>query len=251
MEDREVIFKKYSKKIYNLAFRMTGDSNDASDIMQDTFIQGFESLDKFRGESQVYTWLYKIAKNKCIRLLEKRKRTGFVSLQELIENCSSPISDELSEEEKTSYISQVKDGCLSGLLRCLSLKQRLAFILNVLLDVPVEQVAGIINKSENATRILIHRARQKIRDFLCSNCSLMNSENNCHCENLVNFSLSKGWIRPDNSMVIEREIKEVKTITDLYKELQEKQPDSEFEKQVQQLIAGKNDFLIFNGRKVK
>ena len=71
MEYTEVIYKKYSKKIYNLAYRMTGNKDDASDITQDTFIQGFKSLDKFRGESQIYTWLYKIAKNKCLRLKNK------------------------------------------------------------------------------------------------------------------------------------------------------------------------------------
>ena len=47
-----------------------------------------------------------------------------------------------------NYISQVKDGCLSGLLRCLSLQQRLAFILNVLLDLPLEQVASVIDKAK-------------------------------------------------------------------------------------------------------
>ena len=60
---------------------MTGNKDDASDITQDTFIQGFKSIDKFRGESQIYTWLYKIAKNKCLRLLEKKNKTTFLSLQ--------------------------------------------------------------------------------------------------------------------------------------------------------------------------
>jgi DNA-directed RNA polymerase specialized sigma24 family protein len=82
-------------------------------------------------------WLYKIAKNKCLRLLEKKNITTFLSLQELIDKTRSPVSDEISESEKINYITQVKDGCLSGLLRCLSLQQRLAFILNVLLDLPL------------------------------------------------------------------------------------------------------------------
>ena len=146
---------------------MTGDKDDANDITQETFIQVFKSLDKFRGESQIYTWLYKIAKNKSIRFLEKKNKTTFLSLQELIDNTSSPVSEDISETEKMNYISQVKDGCLSGLVRCLSLQQRLAFILNVLLDLPMQQVASIIDKSENATRILVHRSKHNIKDFLC------------------------------------------------------------------------------------
>lgn len=251
MVSTEIIYKQYSKRIYNLAYRMTGDKDDASDITQDTFIQGFKSLDKFRGESQIYTWLYKIAKNKCLRLLEKKNNTTFLSLQELIDNTSSPVADEISETEKISYITQIKDGCLSGLLRCLSLQQRLAFILNVLLDLPIEQVASIIDKSENATRILVHRSKQNIKDFLCRNCSLYDSRNTCRCENLINFSLKQGWIGLNNPARIESEIKDLKNVIRLYKTLQETSPTNEFDKRVQRLLADKADFLILNGKKVK
>lgn len=230
---------------------MTGNKEDASDITQDTFIQGFKSLDKFRGESQIYTWLYKIAKNKSLRFLEKKNKTNFLSLQELIDNTSSPVSDEISETEKMNYISQVKDGCLSGLLRCLSFQQRLAFILNVLLDLPLEQVAKVMDKSENATRILVHRSKQNIKDFLCSNCSLYDSKNTCRCENLINFSLKQGWISLNNPLRIESEIKDLKNVISLYKTLQETSPTNEFDQRVQQLLADKAEFLILNGKKVK
>jgi RNA polymerase sigma-70 factor (ECF subfamily) len=230
---------------------MTGDKDDASDITQDTFIQVLNSLDKFKGESQIYTWLYKIAKNKCLRYLEKRDKTTFLSLKELIDNTSSPVSDEISETEKMNYISQVKDGCLSGLLRCLSLQQRLAFILNVLLDLPMKQVAIIIDKSENAARILVHRSKQNIKGFLCNNCSLYDSKNTCHCENLINFSIKQGWISLNDTAHIESEIKDLKDVVRLYKTLQETSPTNEFDKQVQRLLADKIDFLILNSKKVK
>jgi RNA polymerase sigma-70 factor (ECF subfamily) len=230
---------------------MTGDKDDASDITQETFIQGFKSLDKFRGESQIYTWLYKIAKNRSLRFLEKKNKTTFLSLQELIDNTSSPVSDDISETEKMNYMSQVKDGCLSGLLRCLSLQQRLAFILNVILDLPMEQVASIIDKSENATRILVHRSKKNIKDFLCNNCSLYDSKNTCRCENLINISLKQGWISLNNPARIESEIKDLKDVVRLYKTLQETSPTNDFDKQVQRLLAEKVDFLILNGTKVK
>jgi RNA polymerase sigma-70 factor (ECF subfamily) len=251
MENTEIIYKKYSKKIYGFAYRMTGNKDDACDITQDTFIQAIKSLDTFKGESQIYTWLYKIAKNKCLRLLEKRNKTTFLSLQELIDKTSSPVSDEISETEKMNYISQVKDGCLSGLLRCLSLQQRLAFILNILLGLPLEQVASIIDKSGNATRILVSRSKQNIKDFLCRNCSLYDSKNSCRCENLINFSLKQGWISFTNPTRIESEIKDLKNVVSLYKTLQETSPTYEFDKQIQQLLADKEDFLILNGKKVK
>ncbi|HEY4784766.1 MAG TPA: RNA polymerase sigma factor [Bacteroidales bacterium] len=255
MENIETIYKEYSRKIFNLAYRMTGNMDDANDITQDTFIQAYHSLDNFKGESRIYTWLYKIAKNNCLKLLEKKKRTNFLSLQELIHQKSQLVSEEIPETDKMHYISQVKDGCLSGLLRCLSLQQRLAFILNVLLDLPLEQVASIIEKSENATRILVHRSKQNIEIFLCNNCSLYDSKNTCRCENLIRFSLKQGWIsldiKAEKTSKIESEIKDVKNMVSLYKTLPETEPTHDFNKKVKQLLAEREDFLILNDKKVK
>jgi RNA polymerase sigma factor (sigma-70 family) len=252
MHDTEYIYNQYSKKIYNLAYRMTGNNDDANDITQETFIQAFNSLDQFNGESQLYTWLYQIAKNNCLRLIGKKNKTNFLSLQELVEKASSPVSDEISETEKSQYIAQVKDGCLSGLLRCLSFQQRLAFILNVLFDLPVEQVAGIIEKSVNATRILVHRSRQNIREYLCCNCSLYDSNNPCRCENLINFSLKQGWINSTGNLNrIETEIKNLKSEVVLYKTLHEETIPDDFNNQIRQLLADKGNFLILVDKKVK
>jgi RNA polymerase sigma factor (sigma-70 family) len=255
METPEIIYNKFNRKIYNLVYRMTGDKDDASDLTQEIFIHAFESIDKFKGESQIYTWLYQIAKNKCLRFLEKKNKTTFLSLQELVNKVSSPIFDDITEAEKSQYISQIKDGCLSGLIRCLSIQQRLVFILNVLLDLPIEQVASVINKSENATRILIHRSKQNIKEFLCNNCSLYDSGNLCRCENLVNFSLKQGWIglnsETNYTVRVETEIRDLKNVVSLYKTLHEKTPTDDFNKQFQRLLADKENFLILNDKKVK
>jgi RNA polymerase sigma factor (sigma-70 family) len=255
MESAEIIYKKYHKRVYNLAFRMTGNKDDASDITHDTFFQGFKSLPQFKEESQIFTWLYKIAKNNCLRFLEKKHKTTFLSLRDLIYESGSPVSEEITEAEKLHYITQVKEGCLTGLLRCLSLQQRLAFILKVLLDLPIEQVAKVIDKSENATRILVHRSKQNIKNFLCINCSLYHSDNPCRCENLINFSLKQGWLvlndMTDNPARIESEIKDLKDVVKLYRSLQDISPEYEFDKQIQQVLSQKEDFLILNDKKVK
>jgi hypothetical protein len=177
-------------------------------------------------------------------------------LQELTDKAISPISEELSESEKSIYILQVKEGCLSGLIRCLSLQQRLVFILNVLMDLQIDQVASIIDKSENATRILVHRSKQNIKNYLCSNCSLYNSNNPCRCENLINFSLKQGWIGKNtcynsDTVRIEAEIANLKNVVSLYKTLEEKTPSMVFSNHIRQLLFEKHDFLIFNDAKVK
>ena len=255
MLNLESVYNQYHVKVYNLAYRMTGNRDDASDITQETFEQALKSIHKFKGESQIYTWLYSIAKNNCLRHLKKKQRSNFNNLQMLADKVSSPVA-EFTEAEKSSYIEQVKDGCLSGLLRCLSLQQRVAFILNVLLDVPLDQVALIIEKTENATRILTHRARQNIREYLCNNCSLYDSGNRCRCENLINFSLKQGWIGKDleftkNISQAEKEIKDLKSEISLYKTLAEIAPTNANDQQIKRLLAQNEDFLVLTDKKVK
>ena len=234
-ESFDVMFQQYSSRLYNLAFRMCGNEEDAEDIVQRTFVQALTSIHGFKEECGLYTWLYAIAKNMCLRLLENRKKSTFASLDTLVNTAQSQERHRgFSVIEKQYYVDQVREGCLLGLLRCLPFNQRIAFILNVLLGVSVRDTAAIVGKSETATRVLVHRARRNLRVFLCKNCSLYDRDNPCHCENLIDFSLKQGWIRqkPDEEPApsppvvaseIWQEIAELERITHLYRSVQDRQ----------------------------
>jgi RNA polymerase sigma-70 factor (ECF subfamily) len=260
-ESFTVLFEQYHKKIFSLAFRMCGNREDADDIVQGTFIQAFANIDRFKEESGIYTWLYTIAKNQCLRLLQNRKRSSVSLLEKLIQTAQSQQGeDHFEAAERQDYINQVKDGCLLGLLRCLPFNQRIAFILNVLLDVKVKDISRLLGKSEAAARMLIHHARQNIKEFLCKNCSLYKSDNPCHCENLIQFSLQHGWIRitAENGsyrqtitpLEIERELNDLKKITMLYRSLEDHQPSEKMIDFIQEEI-NKQTFRIFDPKKVK
>jgi RNA polymerase sigma factor (sigma-70 family) len=260
-ESFTILYEQYSKKIYSLAFRMCGNKEDADDIVQRTFIQAFANINSFKEASGIYTWLYAIAKNLCLRLLENRKRTSFSSLDRLVHTVQSQENqDDFTDVEKQYYINQVKEGCLEGLIRCLSFYQRIAFILNVLLDVKIGDIAVILNKTETATKMLIHHAKQNIRSFLCKNCSFYNPSNPCHCENLINYSLKQGWIQkiPDNALdrpritalVIEKEISDLKKMILLYNSLEDRQPSENVIHFIQEEI-NKPTYNIFYRQKVK
>ncbi|HEX9058651.1 MAG TPA: RNA polymerase sigma factor [Clostridia bacterium] len=261
-ESFTLLFELYGKKIYNLAFKMCGNKEDSEDIVQKTFIQAVLNINNFKEESSVYTWLYTIAKNLCLRLLEKRKKSSFSALDSLIHSVQSKEGlDNFKVIEKQHYISQVKEGCLLGLLRCLSFYQRIAFILSVLLEVKVKDTAIIINKSESAVRILIHRAKQNLKAFLCKNCSLYDVNNPCQCENLINFSIKQNWVRKitgerfmpkSNNDVdaIENEIDSLKKITRLYNSLEDDEPSLNILNLIQKEINDKS-YKIFSDKKVK
>jgi RNA polymerase sigma factor (sigma-70 family) len=249
------IYSSYSDKAYALAFRMIGDSELAYDIVQEAFIAIYNNLSKFRGESSISTWIYAIVKNTCLRHLKKIRKTSFSSIKKLIDTVSSPTStDDFTGMEKRFYIDQVKNGCLLGLLRCLPFSQRMAFILNLLFDLPIEEVATAIEKSPNASRILVMRARRKIKRFLCENCSLYDKANTCQCENLVSFSLKQGWLEKYQSSVaparIESEIRVFKDEIALLKTLPEIKADIDITP-ILQSAATNQRVNIFSKRKVK
>jgi RNA polymerase sigma factor (sigma-70 family) len=217
------LYRTYARRVFNLACRMTGNRDTAEDVLQEVFIRVLEHADSFRGESSIYTWIVAIARNVCL----KSKKRSFRAIEKLMETEAEPLrfDDDL---ERRYYIQQVKDGCLTGLLRCLSFHQRVAFILGVLYGVPAKTVAQVLQKSENSVRILMFRARANVRAFLCENCSLYDRANKCRCENMVRFSLKNGWIAQYGSgpspRVIESELKQLKNEVLLYQSLLEQDP---------------------------
>lgn len=242
----------HKDKIYNLSYKMTGDKEVAKDITQETFLKCYENIDKFRGDSKVSTWIYTVVKNTCLQHLKNEKRIKTDDLRKLQESAFDNSIEHLNTSEKNNYINQVKEGCLLGLLRTLSINQRLAFILSILHGHSVERTSQILGKSESATRTLIHRSRKNIKEFVCNNCFHYDSQNPCKCEAMINFSLKKGWIRYDEKysvdlpLTIKSELSEIQKISILYKSLQNHEiPSSAFSE------LKKNNYLIFSDKKVK
>ncbi len=68
------LVRKYQQKVYWLVRKMVVDHDDANDITQEVFIKAWTALEKFRGDSKLYTWLYRIASNEAINFLNKKRR---------------------------------------------------------------------------------------------------------------------------------------------------------------------------------
>lgn len=260
-EGFDLLYAMYGHRIYKLAYRLMGNHEDAEDATQETFIQVCSHINQFRGDSQFYTWVYTIAKNLCYQLVKQRRKTSFAAMESLLHSAQSGDTTEtFSEREKGALLTQIKDGCFTGLLRCLSFYQRMAFILHVLLNLPMKEVAVILGRSENATKVLVHRARQNLKDFLCRNCSWYAPNNPCRCENLMEFSLAQGWIKkpagdqPGGSYslapeAIQAEVDGVRKVIDLYKTLNDPIPSADLVQRIQAVIRNER-WMIFSSKKV-
>ncbi len=85
------LIKKYQEKLYWHVRRMVIEHEDANDVLQNVFIRVWNGLENFREDSQLYTWLYRVATNECLTFLEQRKKRSAVSLSDIESNLSNKI----------------------------------------------------------------------------------------------------------------------------------------------------------------
>lgn len=157
--DIERLVRKYWKDVWNYSYVLTQKHDMADDITQDTFIQAFRSLDSFRGESTVKTWLLRIARNKTINY----KRSAFFRKIVLMDYVQNDIST--PSAEMTYFDGQFVDRIWELVLR-LPMKQREIILLNAHYQMPLEDMADILGLPEGTVKSRLHRARLKLDEWL-------------------------------------------------------------------------------------
>mgnify|MGYP000943575236 CR=1 FL=1 len=157
------IIKKYQEKPYWHIRRMVVDHEDANDVLQNMFIKVWKGLDNFREDSQLYTWLYRIATNECLTFLEQQKKRSSVSLSD-VEN---GISNKLKAD--TNYDSNKIEWKLQLAMQQLPEKQRVVFNLRYYDEMPYEEMSRVLETSEGALKASYHHAVKKIESYILNN----------------------------------------------------------------------------------
>jgi RNA polymerase sigma factor (sigma-70 family) len=191
--DLEQLYETQAERIYGFAFRMLGRRDVALDVVQETFAVALADPWRFRGESAPSTWLFAIARNLCLKRARPKRERTFEDFEAIVEAHGRSTPSTHTAQEREHYLAEVKQGCLIGLVGCLPLSQRSVFVLHVLNDMTIADVARIMDKTPNAVRILLSRAKSRLRQFLCRHCAFLNGTD-CACENLIDFSLDRGLI---------------------------------------------------------
>ncbi|CAM4148785.1 RNA polymerase sigma-70 factor, ECF subfamily [Pedobacter westerhofensis] len=155
-----LLISKYQEKIYWHVRRLVIDHDDADDLVQEVFIKVWKSLAKFRNDSKLYTWIYRIATNESITFLNKKKQRNQTPLDE--------VSEELSESlVASSYFNgdkiQMK---LQQALLTLPEKQRLIFNMKYYDDLKYDEISAILGTSVGALKASFHIAVKKIEVFM-------------------------------------------------------------------------------------
>lgn len=152
------LMRRHEDRIFALALGMTGNRTDALDATQDTFISAFRQADKFRGESQFSTWLYRVGINACHDLLRKKSRQP------------RPSTDEMTDEEPAGGLGVAEGAALridlSRALAQLPDDYREAVTLHDLSGVPYEEIAQMTGVAIGTVKSRISRGRRRLAEIL-------------------------------------------------------------------------------------
>lgn len=157
-----VMMDTYKERIYWHIRRLVVSHEDAEDILQETFINAYRFIGSFNGKSKIYTWLYRIATNECIRLLRNRKKMK----QNIIELTDKLIlkPGETDMESGDEILVKFQNAILR-----LPEKQRLVFTMRYYDDLPYEEICYILKTSVNALKTNYHYAQEKIKQHILNN----------------------------------------------------------------------------------
>ena len=163
------LVETYSAAIYRLAIKMLENTQDAEDILQETFIKAFRHLNTFDGRSSLSTWLYRIATNEALMALRRRK-VNLVSLDEpdetleqeqeplqIVDWCCMP-EQELMSAEARQYLDRAIDE--------LSPNLRIVFLLRDIEGLSTQEVEQVLGLTETAVKTRLSRARLRLRELL-------------------------------------------------------------------------------------
>ena len=152
--------RAYTEPLYWQIRRLVDNHDDANDLLQNTFMKAWQSLENFRGDARLSTWLHKIAINESLTFLEREKRCQTLSLDDPESSASARI------EADTMIDGDALALKLRKAVAMLPEKQRLVFNMRYFDEMKYEDISEIVGTSVGALKASYHHAVKKIEDFL-------------------------------------------------------------------------------------
>jgi RNA polymerase sigma-70 factor (ECF subfamily) len=150
IHDFESIYDMHKLKVFSLCMGYTNDADRAKDLLQETFIRIWQNLPKFRNESSIGTWVYRIASNVCLRQLEKDRHAA---------NERISVNTEAEPEDDRENQSRFLYKCIA------ELEEVERIIISLVLDeVPYNEIASIVGITEGNLRVKVHRIKNKLTE---------------------------------------------------------------------------------------
>jgi RNA polymerase sigma-70 factor (ECF subfamily) len=157
-----VLVDRYKDLVFTLAIRMLKNREEAEEVSQDTFIKIYKALPKFKGQSKLSTWIYKVAYNTCLDRIKKNNRhQNEVTIDSFTENQIKTLDNALEAMESAEQ-QQTIQNCLQQLAS----KDSFLLTLFYFEELSLEEISQIVNMEPNTVKVNIHRARKRLASIL-------------------------------------------------------------------------------------
>jgi RNA polymerase sigma-70 factor (ECF subfamily) len=163
-----LLVQRHSRSLFALAYRVTGNQDDADEVVQETFLKAYRSLARFEQRSNFGTWLYRIAMNCALDLkTKKRPEVGAMQVSEDPEpgEYEVQLASAGPSQDQLVFGAQVKEK-ISAAIKLLTKTERAAFVMRHLEGRSIDEIAAVLGQKPNATKNSIFRAVQKMRQEL-------------------------------------------------------------------------------------
>jgi RNA polymerase sigma factor (sigma-70 family) len=158
-----LIVRKYSERLYWHIRKLVISHDDSDDVLQNTFMKAWKGLEDFREDAQLFTWLYRIATNEALTLLNQKRRKYMLPLVDV----ERQLSNSLESDEYFSGDELHKK--LHKAILTLPEKQRVVFNLKYFEEMKYEEMSGILKTSVGALKASYHHAVKKIENYIKGN----------------------------------------------------------------------------------
>ncbi len=160
------LVQRHHRRVYQLVYNMTSNHQDAEDLTQDAFVRAFRALDRFKGDSSFFTWVYRIAINRSINFIKSRRLRQAISLDDMDAGAErDPAYVELRSREspvRDVGLAEVQKRLNEALLT-LSEKHRTVAVMHDIQGMPHEEIAKIMKCSIGTVRSRLFYARQHLQ----------------------------------------------------------------------------------------
>ncbi len=173
----EALLGRHEQRIYRFGLRMCGNEDDARDVLQETLLAAFKNLGAFRGDAQLSTWLYQVARSFCIK--QRRLREGEPATHESMEGAeAAAVPADASSADARAHARQVGE-VIQAAMNSLEPDQREAVILRDVEGLSAEEAAQVVGIEIGALKSRLHRARIQLKLNLSAVLDDQNTELGC------------------------------------------------------------------------
>lgn len=192
------VIAEHWQRLFNFAFRMTLDRERAAAIIEESFLRAYVGAEALPEEQErAETWLLRICSHVLDQQLPRAPEVNFDILDETLrsEATRTDVVRSLTNPQRDFMLWELKQGCMTAVINCLSPGERAAFVMATVLQKNDNDAAKALGISKSAYKVRLSRARKKVVDYLAPRCEHVDPMNPCRCPARVGVALSKGFIR--------------------------------------------------------